>query len=277
MDQRPRFLAGKGKTHFGFPLWVFLLSLVACAAQPNPQLDSIQEQISALRVDMEELREENRGIKRLGADIGRLSEKLEESSLKPAGRVEENTRLLLQNFADSRIQMQELADEVSIIQENFSEHSQVIRNISEQTKTLESNLVKQIIKLKAKIDQLSPEKLYQSAQHFFMSGHFDEAYKTFAGFIKKYPRHALKDNARLFMGESLYRTGKFEKAVAELDKLISKKPQSPLSTAAIYLKAESLLSLDKKAEAKKQFLHLLSDYPSSMEAVRAKPRLDSLP
>lgn len=110
-----------------------------------------------------------------------------------------------------------------------------------------------------------------------MNGHYQEAHKTFAGFIKKHPRHALKDNARLFMGESLLRMGKFEKAVAELDKLISKKPQSPVVPAAIYLKAESLLSLDKKAEAKQIFLRLLSDYPRSTEAVRAKPRLDSLP
>ncbi len=275
MDQRPQFLAEKGKTHF--PLLFFLLSLFACATQPNPQLDSIQEQISALRVDIEELREEHQGIKRLGADIGRLNEKLEQTSLNPAGRVEENTRLLLQNFADSRIQMQELADEVSAIQENFSEHSQVIRNIFENTKILESNLVKQIIKLQAKIDKTTTERLYQKAQDFFMNGHYDEAYKTFKSFTKQYPRHELKDNARLFKGESLYRMGKFEKAVAELEKLISKKPQSPVIPAAIYLKAESLLGLDKKAEAKEQFQRLLSDYPNSKEAVRAKPRLDSLP
>ncbi len=110
-----------------------------------------------------------------------------------------------------------------------------------------------------------------------MNGHYQEAHKTFAGFIKKYPRHALKDNARLFKGESLLRMGKFEKAIAELDLLISQKPQSPVAPAAIYLKAESLLGLDKKTGAKEQFQRLLSDYPYSKEAVRAKPRLDSLP
>jgi tol-pal system protein YbgF len=279
MDQWPPFLVEKRKTHFwgNFPLLIFLLLLFACAAQQNPQLDSIQEQISALRVDIEELREEHRGIKRLGADIGRLNEKLEETSLNPVSRVEENTRLLLQNFADSRIQMQELVDEISIIQENFSEHSQVIRNISDQTKILESNLVKQIIKLKAKIEQITPERLYQRAQDFFMNGHYDEAYKTFNGFTKQYPRHALKDNARLFKGESLYRMRKFEKAVVELDLLISQKPKSSLVPAAIYLKAESLLGLEKKIEAKYEFQRLATDYPYSKEAVRAKPRLDSLP
>ena len=274
-----QFMVEKGKNCFvGNILCVIpLFGLFACIPQQTPQLDSLQEQISALRTDIEEVQESRRDIRRLGADISQLSSKLDENTLNPTRRVEETSRLLLQNIVDSRIQMKELVDEISAIKENFNEHSQVIRDISIQTKTLESNLIKQILKLQAKIEKSIPEKLYSAAQDFFMNKHYHEAYKTFNAFIKQYPQHSLKENAWLFKGETLYRMGEFAKAVAECDLFASNNSKSSLISAILYLKAESLSSLERKPEAKEIFQHLITDYPLSEEAIRAKPRLDLLP
>lgn len=253
-----------------------LFFLSSCLAQPNPQLDSLQKQISALRVDIEELHETREDIKRLGADIDRLSGKLENTSINPIQRLDDTSRLLVGNMASTKAQMQELADEVSIIKENFNEYTQVIQNISDQTKTLESNLVKQILKLQVKIEEITPEKLYQTAQDFFMNKHYHEALKTFNSFLKQYPKHSLKENAWLFKGEALFHMGEFEKAIAELNSFVSQNPKSSLIPAAIYIKAESLLSLERKSEAREEFQRLVTDYPFSQEAIRAKSRLDSL-
>jgi DNA repair exonuclease SbcCD ATPase subunit len=103
-----------------------LIFLLGCAAQPSPQLDSLQEQVSALRVDIEEIQETREDIKRLGADIDRLNEKLENVSFSPIQKLDESSRLLLSNMANSKAEMQELIDEVSVIKENFNEYSQVI-------------------------------------------------------------------------------------------------------------------------------------------------------
>ena len=253
----------------------FLLS--ACASQPNPQMDSIQRQISALRADIEELYQIRLDTKNLGADVSQLNSKFDENYLEPIRRLEEISRTVLQNVADSKAQMQELADDISAIKENLNEYSQVIMNISDRTKAMESNLVKQIIKLKAKLEGKIPEKVYQTALEFFMNKHYHEAYKTFSSFIDQYPKHNLIEDARLLKGETLYRMGEFEKAITESDRFVSQNPKSTRVAAAIYVKAESLLALKKNSEAKEALLHLVTDYPLSKEAGHAKPLLDSLP
>ena len=254
-----------------------LLFLIACLAQTNPQLDSLQEQISAMRVDIEEFQETRRDIKHLGSDIAILNNNLNKSFLNSIQRMEADSLLLLQNVADSKIQTKDLADEVSAIKESFDEHSQIIQNISNRIETLESNMVKQIMKLQAKIEQISPEKLYQTAQEFFINKHYHEAHKTFSVFIEQYPKHSFAERAWLFKGEALYHMGDLEKALAELELFASKNPQSSRLSSVIYLKAETLLALQRKSEAKEQFLRLTTDYPSSEEVSRAKLRLESLP
>lgn len=253
------------------------LFLLACIAQPNPQLDSLQEQISAIRVDIEELLETREDIKHLGADIAILNKNLNKSFLNSIRRIEDDSRIIIRNIADSKIQTTDLTDEVSAIKENFNEHSQIIRNISDRIETLESNLVKQIKKLQARVGQIAPEKLYQTALEFFMDRHYHEAHKTFSAFIEKYPKHSFVERAWLFKGKSLYRMEEWEKALVELDLFASKYPQSSRLASAIYLKAEILLALKKTSEAKEQLLSLITDFPSSEEASLAKPRLQLLP
>ncbi|MBI4637501.1 MAG: outer membrane protein assembly factor BamD [Candidatus Rokubacteria bacterium] len=139
-------------------------------------------------------------------------------------------------------------------------------------------------------DSLRPQDLYQAAYIDFSKGSYALAIDGFREFLRRFPEHALADNAQYWIGEahlSLARgyanagdseraTQSLEQAVQELKKVIANYPRGDKAPAALYKEALALLELGQPALAKARLEYLVENFPQAAETPLARERLASL-
>ncbi len=118
--------------------------------------------------------------------------------------------------------------------------------------------------------------IYEHALSQFNAGKSQEAYDSFAEYLDKSPKGKMAANARLMMGDALYKQKKYELAILEYQRVIADFPYYLKAPAAMLKQAEAFEKINDASTAKIVYKKLLSDYPKSNEIKTAKARLQKI-
>ncbi|MFP4474746.1 MAG: tol-pal system protein YbgF [Desulfatibacillaceae bacterium] len=122
----------------------------------------------------------------------------------------------------------------------------------------------------------SPEELYEIASEYRRNKEYDEAQPLFTEFLRRYPDHALADNAAYWIGEIYYDTGRYSNAIFAFQDVVSSYPDKAKAPDALLKIGFSYLSLEERDLAKEFFLRVVEEYPLSRAVDIAKNKLAEL-
>ena len=117
-----------------------------------------------------------------------------------------------------------------------------------------------------------PQTEYNAAIGLIQTGKFDAGETAFRNFLTRHPEHQLAENARYWIGETLYARQRYQESAQafleawQADTDGAKAPDNLLKLGM------SLTRLEKTREACVSFGKLLSDYGGAPERVRAAAR-----
>lgn len=117
---------------------------------------------------------------------------------------------------------------------------------------------------------------FQKLLDYVNSEDWGKALTGFQGFLQRYPKSPLADNAQYWVGEAYYGLGDFKKSIAEYQVLIQKYPKSPKAKNALLKQGFSFFNLKMYNEAKPFLEKVVSDYPNSSEAAKATSKLKEI-
>ncbi len=122
-------------------------------------------------------------------------------------------------------------------------------------------------------DQLTEKGMYDAAWQRFDQKDFEAAQEGFEGFLKKYPKSDLADNARFWIGEIYFQEGWYQKAILEYQKVIEGYPGGNKVPAAYYKQGIAFDKLGETGHARLVFKELIEKFPDSHEAGLARKEI----
>ncbi len=154
--------------------------------------------------------------------------------------------------------------------------------VAEQTKQKAGE--KQKTTPKPKIQKKSPaasakgpgKEIYDKGYSLFREKKFNDAYRTFADYIEKFPKGNMVPNARFWLGDCYYNQNEYELAILEYQKVIADFPSHPKAPAALLKQGLAFEKLKDSETARIVYKKLLADYSKSEQSGTAKKQLDSL-
>lgn len=117
---------------------------------------------------------------------------------------------------------------------------------------------------------------FQKLLDYVNSEDWNKALPGFQGFLQRYPRSPLADNAQYWISESYYGLGDYKKAIAEYQILIQKYPRSGKVKNALLKQGNSFFNLKMYNEAKPFLEKVIADYPNSSESAQASAKLKEI-
>ena len=120
------------------------------------------------------------------------------------------------------------------------------------------------------------QKDYDAALAVFRSGDFKAAQKSFATFVKKYPRSGLAPSALFWLGNAQYATRNYKEAISNFRSLLTAVPKHERAPEAMLAIANCQIELKDQRAARATLQQLIKTYPRSEAAQAGKERLDSL-
>ena len=120
------------------------------------------------------------------------------------------------------------------------------------------------------------KKDYDAALDVFRAGDFKGAQKSFAAFVKKYPRSGLAPSALFWLGNAQYATRNYKEAISNFRSLLTAVPGHERAPEAMLAIANCQVELKDTRAARATLQQLLKTYPQSEAAQAGKERLGSL-
>ena len=120
------------------------------------------------------------------------------------------------------------------------------------------------------------KKDYDAALAVFRSGDFKAAQKSFASFVKNYPRSGLAPSALFWLGNAQYATRNYKEAISNFRSLLTAVPGHERAPEAMLAIANCQVELKDTRAARATLQQLLKTYPQSEAAQAGKERLGSL-
>jgi tol-pal system protein YbgF len=120
------------------------------------------------------------------------------------------------------------------------------------------------------------EEVFTQALNDYRQGQVESAYRGFAQFLARFPRHAYADNAVYWMGECRYDAREYRAAVAEFAKVLKRFPRSNKVPDALFKLGLAYERLGEREVARKAFADVVAGYPKSAFAELARAHLDAL-
>ncbi|MCG2634705.1 MAG: tol-pal system protein YbgF [Gammaproteobacteria bacterium] len=117
------------------------------------------------------------------------------------------------------------------------------------------------------------EARYQAAFSLLKAGRYDSAIEGFQSFLQLYPAGSLADNALYWIGEAYYVTQRFDEAGAEFKRVLELYPQSDKVPDSLLKLGYVHYEKTAWAEARQTLTRLVESYPSSTAARLAENRL----
>lgn len=117
---------------------------------------------------------------------------------------------------------------------------------------------------------------YDAALDVFRAGDFKGAQKSFAAFVKNYPRSGLAPSALFWLGNAQYATRNYKEAISNFRSLLTAVPKHERAPEAMLAIANCQVELKDQRAARATLQQLLKTYPRSEAAQAAKERLESL-
>lgn len=117
---------------------------------------------------------------------------------------------------------------------------------------------------------LTPQEQYDRAFAFLRQADYDSAEKAFHTFIEKNPKDKLIDNAKYWLGETMYVRGRFSEAAVEFAESYQSNPKGTKAPDSLLKLALSLENLDKKPDACTTLAELRKSFPRASASVRGR-------
>lgn len=115
-----------------------------------------------------------------------------------------------------------------------------------------------------------PEAQYDQAIALLRSEKYPEARQAFAGFLEKYPSHALAGNAEYWLGETYYVQGQYREAAESFLKGFQTYPKNAKAPASLLKLGMSLGQLKQTKEACLTLNEISKRYPESPQMLRQR-------
>ncbi len=117
---------------------------------------------------------------------------------------------------------------------------------------------------------LTAQEQYDRAFGLLREADYDEAEKAFKGFLNKYPKDKLAENAKYWYAETFYVRGKFGDAAIAFADAYEQNTQGSKAPDALLKLALSLAAIDKGADACSTLSALKSKYPKAAPTIRSR-------
>jgi tol-pal system protein YbgF len=117
------------------------------------------------------------------------------------------------------------------------------------------------------------QQAYDAAFALMKQGQYSKAVQAFRGFIGKYPRSQLTDNAQYWIGEALYVGRNFKAAREEFAKVLTDYPGSDKAADAALKAGFSHYELGEWSKARETLAKVVAKYPNTRTAKSAEERL----
>lgn len=112
--------------------------------------------------------------------------------------------------------------------------------------------------------------LYDAGLNAFTARKYDEAQRSFADFMKNYPKHSMAPDAQYYLAECYFQRNQFPDAALAYDTVITKFSNSSRTPGAYLKQGICFSKMNQKAAARARMNELIKKYPNSPEAARAK-------
>lgn len=117
---------------------------------------------------------------------------------------------------------------------------------------------------------------YRVALQAMRDQQFDKAIQLFRGFVQKYPRSQMADDARYWIGECYYAQRKYYEAILAYNDVLRDYEHGDKAPAALLRQASAFTELGNKIDARVTLQTLIRRYPNTPEAEQAKGTLQTL-
>ncbi len=215
------------------------------------RLDSVQEETSGLRGDMETLTHDMENVKRqqreLYLDIDRRLRKAEEAARQQPA------------MAPSTPTAPMVSTPVT---------PSVSTSISVSSPTATASV--------APADPMQERQSYQTAFDVLKEGRYKDAIVEFQKFLAAYPAGSYTSNAQYWLGEANYVTRQFKVAEQEFLKVINQHPDSSKVADATLKLGYTYYELGEWASARKTLEEVVTKFPDSTVAKLAQNRLQKM-
>ena len=117
-------------------------------------------------------------------------------------------------------------------------------------------------------DDTTAQAQYDEAFNALRQAKYDDAEKSFQGFLKNHPKHRLVENAKYWLGESYYARGNFQEAAVAFAEAYQEFPKGAKAPDNLLKLSMSLGSLGKKQDACVTLGELSKKFPSATAVTR---------
>ena len=246
------------------------LLLLSCATRK--EIVQFKDDTQYMKNRLVSLQNENQELKQQLQELEQTMQKLEKQ--------------LSRDRADLLTEMEELKRQSQflnqIIEDNISQMSKYMTSPKSSSyrstaATQSQNLLKQdTTSIPSTVEQIDPQKLYDSAYLDITRGNNELARMGFTEYLNRFPESALADNAQYWIGETYYASEDFGRAIQEFNKVISNYSRGDKLAASLLKIGFSYLKLGDSTNAKKYLNQVIRQFPYSEEAKLAQNRISSL-
>lgn len=163
-------------------------------------------------------------------------------------------------------QVDQLHQEIAILRGRIEELSHESLPSLEQTKAPKAS------------SNLDPQEkaIYEQAANLYRNGRYQESAASFSDFIDSFPDSSMVNDAKFYLGSSLYASKDFKNSINVLQDLVESNPKGNKSPDALLVIAADNIELNNISAAKTSLERIIREYPNSSAAQTAKNRLELL-
>ncbi len=126
------------------------------------------------------------------------------------------------------------------------------------------------------VKDLGEFKDFQSGLSKINGSDYKGAALSLQAFLKATPKSRFADAAQYWVGESYFSMRDFPKAISEYQKIIRDFPKSPKVASAMLKQGLAFYEMQSLDDSKVFLTKLIVKYPGSIEAVKAKEKIDAI-
>jgi tol-pal system protein YbgF len=236
----------------------------------NERLSAVNSNQAEMMVEIDQLKEELRGLSGRIEDIERIMKNTVEKDLSAQDAIQadlakltEISQKLEQMETVLKQQQEYLGLEALNTKEDVQEEQGTMESASEQEP--------------AEVDQQTEEgEMYNSALSLYREENYEQASEDFKKFLNLYPKSDLSDNAQFWIGECLMALKQYEQAILAYQEVITKYPKGNKVPNALLRQAIAFLEINDKTSSKLLLRKVIKEFPNSSEAKIAQTKLKTI-
>jgi len=277
---------------------ICLLFTASCVTEKdfyylNDQIVALNKRVESLSKDVLSIREQQAkgdvDLKKVREDMQAVQGRLDENNRLVRRTVEKDTQTqdgMTTHIADLQTRMATLDTDVKRLHTYLNlEPASALPAPESDKAPLSGTVSKPETSVPAvKLPEKDPEKpevaseqqIYDESMALYRKEKYEEAAAGFKGFVAKYPKSDLTDNAQFWEGESYMALKQYEQAILAFQRVIKNYPKGNKVPNAILRQALAFYEIKDKTSCKLLLKKLVSQYPKSNEAKIAEAKLKTM-